>query len=223
MESPTIDSTHQLVIMSRLAECCRYKARGHRDERDPWEFLRQKLRETEEPLSRLKGALFETTRSGLLAEMRRGTLNEERYAEYKTVFERLLSRGDFADIAIHLSASGNGPGHAEWISQSLSRVRPHHLFIEERRPPSERAPAWEKLVSELSRRLELDRLGALLVARRNAPRTKRLVLYRLSRNVAEYCSVMRIPLTPSDAFTPFMLSRVEALIAALLRFLNQHR
>ena len=81
----------------------------------------------------------------------------------------------------------------------------------------------EKLVAELSRRLELDRLGALLSARNRVPRTKRLVLHRLSRNVADYCAVMRIPLTPSDAFTPFMLSRVEALIAALLRFLNQYR
>jgi hypothetical protein len=219
-DRPMPDITPQLVIVTRLAEYCQFKTIAQY-EADPWEFMLRKLQEIKEPLAALKENLFQTSREKLLGELSGGTLNAERCADYKLLFERLLSPGDFADVAIHLFP--NAPNQAECLRQILSQVRPTDLFIEELKAKGERSPSWDKLVGELSRRLDLDRLGGVLGRKPWTPRRKAMVLRRVRRNVAEYCCLVRIPTKPEDTFTPFMLPRIEAVIAANLRFLRQYR
>lgn len=222
-----VNPAHQMVILARLSEYCQYHGATLRYERDPWNYMRRKLAETEEPLASLKQELFAATRDRLLNELKSGELDEERCADFKLLFERLLSPADFADLAIHLTTQDGAPAtRARLISGVLSGVKPHTLFSEENKPAGERSSSWEKLVMELYRRLDLDRLDQLMRRERipKAPaRRKASVLRRVRRNVAEYCSVLRIPTDPSDTFTPFMLPRIEALIAANLRFLNRYR
>lgn len=223
MKGPVVNPTHQLVILARLSEYCQYRAWVARDGQDPWDYMRQKLLQTEEALSGLKKDLLAATRAGLLAEMRSGNLDEERCGDYKVLFERLLSRGDFVDLALHLLPPGNDARAIAAVEGVLRSAKPSDPFAEERKPPAERNPAWEKLVGQLYGRLGLDLLGRVLARRPRTARRKAAALRRVRRNVAEYCTVMHLPTSPSETFTPFMLPRVEGLIAANLRFLDRYR
>ncbi len=217
---PTVNPAHQLVILARLGEFCRYHASIARHHSDPWEYMRRKLLDTESSIAGLKEDLFRATSRQLLDELAAGPLDPERCADFKTLFEGLLSPGDFADVAIHIDPVHSNLEAARGV---LAHVRAHHLFLEERKPDGQRGRSWDKLVDELSRRLDLDRLGAVLARKPRTAKRKAIVLRRVRRNVAEYCSVMHIPTDASDTFTPFMLPRIEALIAANLRFLRRYR
>ncbi len=218
--SPESDSTPQLIIVARLAEYCQFRT-IQKYEADPWEFMLRKLQETEEPLTAFKSDLFRTTRERLLTELETGGLSAERCSDYRLLFECLLCAGDFADAAIHLSPSA--PNQAESLRQVLAQIQPASLFVEERKPAEQRSPSWDKLVSGLSHRLELDHLGTVMVRKPPTAQRKAMVLRRVRRNVAEYCCVVRIPTKTQDTFTSFMLPRIEALIAANLRFLLKFR
>lgn len=217
-----INPTHQLVILARLAEFCEYRKHAWQDA-DAWTYMRRKLRETEAPLASMKSELLAATGQRLLEEIKAGPLDAERCADFKTLFERLLAPGDFADIAIHLEPGQDPKRMAEFCSQVLSQVKPHHAFIEENKPVERRSPTWERLVTELHKRIGIDQLDAILQRKPRTDRRRAYVLRRLRRNVAEYCTVVRIPKDPADTFTPFMLPRIEGLIAANLRFLDKHR
>lgn len=220
-----INPAHQLVILARLSEFCQFHGTFTLQyENDPWEYMRRKLMETEEPLSSLKKELFEGTKSKIIRDIRKGQVDEERYTDFKLLFERLLSPGDFADLAIHLSTLPGDPDlHLKTVIGILDTVKPHHLFIEERKPLEQRSPSWEKLIKQLQDRLDLKELDEMLNRKPKTTRRKALILRRLRRNVAEYCSVLHIPTDANQTFTPFMLPRIEALIAACLRFLSKNR
>jgi hypothetical protein len=217
--SAPLETSHQLVVVARLAEFCQY-GRPLRVA-DPWEYMREKLMQVEEPLHALKSNLLERTRRQLLSELSQGPLTDDRFSDYRLLFERLVSRGQFVDVAIHLAASP--PPSVPLLTQALSSLTVHHAFLEERLPASQRSPAWEKLVGEISGRIQVQLLQRTLERKARTARRRAMVLRRLRFNVAEYCSVVHIPTTPQDTFTPFMLPRVEAVVAAALRFLTKNR
>ena len=219
---PPINPAHQLVILMRLGEFCQY--RGGHHEQNPWEFMRRKLADTEEPLLNLKTELFAATKRKLLEELKGKQMDEERHADYKVLLERLLAAGDFADVAIHLTTQGPAPPlQLQLVSQILDQVKPYILFMEERKPAESRSPSAEKLIHELSKRLDLELMGTILKRKPRTAKRKSFVLRRIRKNVADYCAVLRIPTDLGQTFTPFMLPRIEALIVANLRFLNRFR
>ena len=216
-----VDPVHQLFIMARLTEFSRYDEKTRAHERDPWAHMRKRLQLIEPVLAALKGQALAVARAQLKAALKAGALDEKRCGEFKELFERLLSRGDFVDAAIHLSP-GADARTAATLDEHLSRAKPVHIFQLERLPPDARDPNWDRVVEELYARLNLAGLEKI---RQRKPLTKRrrdMVLRRLRRNVAEFCTVVRI--TDGTApLTPFMLSRIEALIGACLRFLHKNR
>jgi hypothetical protein len=124
---------------------------------------------------------------------------------------------------LHLSPEAT-EANASFLEKHMRHVKPWTSFDEERRPAPERTKDYEKLVVELSTRLDLERLGSVLKRKARTPRRRRMVLRRLRDNVGEYCTVVKIPLSSQEnTFTPFMLPRVEALVGATLRFMNRHR
>ena len=217
-----VNVAHQAFILARLSDFCHYHARIQRWESDPWTYMREKLLQIEPELAALKAELLSATRRRLLADLKTGPLDGEACADFKQLLERLLSRGDFADVAIHLFP-GAGPEAVAPVARQLSQAKPHHAFVEERAPAEQRDPAWEKFVGELRARLDIDRLELILKRKPRTAKRKAFVLRRLRHNVAEYCLLVHIPTDASQTFTPFMLPRMEALIAACLRFLNKYR
>lgn len=221
MSETGLQTSHQLVVIARLAEFCQWRG-GHKAlHSDPWLYMRDKLLQIEEPLTALKSELYRSTSRQLLEELEAGPLDAARFSDYRDLFEKLLSRGDFADLAIHLAPAP--PPQVSSIKALLGEFRPHHVFLEERKPAKERSPSWEKLVAELTKRLRLDLLGKVLARKPKTAKRRAYILRRLRASVAEYCTVVHVPLTASDTFTPFMLPRVEAIVAANLRFLNEYR
>lgn len=212
-----LDQKHQLIIMARLTEFCRFREYPLKNEHDPWVLMRNKLGQIEAPLSDLKTELLASAKKALLDELRAGKIADARLSDYKALFERLLSRGDFADLAFALMGPAGG------IADTLQHLKPIHLFLEERLPAERRSPSWEALVKELTSRLDIARLDAVLGREEATDRRKRIVLRRLRMNTAEYCTVVRVPISADDTLSPFMLSRVEAVVAANLRFLGKYR
>lgn len=220
--SGVIDPAHQLVIITRIGEFCDFRRPLKGLDGDAWNFLRQKLLQIEEPLYKLKSQLLAATGRRLVAEIREKQFNAERSSDFKFLFDRLISRSDFVDLAMHMSPEA-GPKDAEALEATLRQMKPFTVFAEEKRPIAERNPDYEKLVTELVKRLELEQLATVLKRKPITPKRRRVILRRMRLNVFEYCTVVRIPTNCNETFTPFMLPRVEALIAASLRFLNKHR
>lgn len=218
---PTEES-HQLVVLARLSEFCQWRGAVAASGEEPWSYMRRKLLQIEPALAAFKGQLLEGVKARLFAEMAQGPLSAQRCADYRDLLDRLLSRGDFADAAIHLAPDA-GPGSGALLRQVLAAVKPHHVFIEERLPLAQRGAAWNRLVDELFKRLDLDLFDQMLGRRSPTRRRKVYVLRRIRRKVAEYCTVVKIPTTPGETLTPFMLPRLEALVAANLRFLTKYR
>jgi hypothetical protein len=185
--------------------------------------MRRKLQETEAALVGLKKGLLAATNKRLLEEIGEGPLDAERCADYKILYEKLLTAGDFADLAIHLEPGDALKNQADWFQKILSRLEPMNLFGEEQKPAEQRGRDWERLVDGLYRRLNLDCMEKILARKARTAKRKAIILRRLRRNVAEYCSVVRLPTDERETFTPFMLTRIEGLIAAALRFLNKYR
>lgn len=208
-----ISSSPQLLILNRITEFCRSSGA------DAEGLMRRTLLETELPLRQLKSGMYAEAGTKLMAAMHAGIFDEEYCADLKLLFEKLLLPGDFADLAIHLDP-GTKPERINWIARMLRSMHPMDSFIEERKPLSERSPAWEKLVKSLYERLGLPKLERLRQRKPMTTRRTELILRRVRHNVAQYCAVVRIPLATTDTFTPFMLTRIEAVIAAGLRFLK---
>lgn len=221
MNEPATKTSHQLVIVARLSEFCQFHRRLLDHHYDPWTFMREKLLQIEQPLRAMKAELLESTRKELLGELAAGPIEEERFSDYKLLFERLVSRSQFVDVAIHLGAAP--PPSLPLLRQALAELRPHDVFQEERLPEAQRSPAWERLIRELRGRLKLDLLETILRRKPLTDRRRQMVLRRLRREVAEYCTVVHIPTEAQDTFTPFMLPRIEALVAACLRLLTAYR
>lgn len=216
-----LDPVPQTAALARLADFCRWDKARAEILGPPWPYMREKLLQAAAPIGALKAGLYAAAGRKLLAELKSGTPTAERFADYKTLFECALSRGDFADVAIHLSP--DPPPDAAFLSQLLARLKAAPGIHEEALSPGDRSPSWEKLVAELTRRLDLEQLGALMRHRKPTPRKRAFVLKRLRANAAEYCTVMRFPASSGDPMSPFLLPRLEALVAACLRFLNKYR
>ncbi len=216
-----VNPGHQAFILARLADFCRYDPRLGEWQRDPWGYMRGKLQQTEPALQALKVESLSIAHSRLLSSLQSGPLTAEACAEYRALLERLLSRGDYVDVAMHLFA-GAGKEIVPAVDQQLGQAKPLHAFVVERLPLEQRDPDWEKLVAELRGRLGLEAFEKILQRKPRTPLRRRMVLRRLRRNALEYLAVVK-PTDEAAPLTPFMVSRLEALIAACLRFLEKYR
>lgn len=206
-----IDPVHQQVLLARIADICR---RGEGlSEPDPWERVRSKLSEAAEHLGLLKAEQLDYSRDRFLERLLGGELSPEDLDRFKSVLDRYLSPGDYADAAIHLDLNElRDPRRRGPALELLRSLKAASL------PDSSRGRA---LVEELSRRLGLDVLERVLSRGPLTERRRRLILRRLRRQLAEYCSVLHFPASPEDTFSPFLLPRVEALLAACRRLLDR--
>lgn len=216
-----LDPAHQSAALARLSDFYRWDESRRELLGPPWAYMCEKLKQTRAPISALKTGLYAAASRQLLAEIKAGSVCAERYADYKTLLESVLSRGDFADVAIHLTP--DPPPDPAWLSKLLCSLKAAPAFAEEDLPPERRSPGWEKLIADLSRRLDLGRLSEIMRHKKPTARKRAFVLRRLRLNTAEYCAVMRFPSSPDDPMSPFLLPRLEGVVAANLRFLEKYR
>jgi len=219
-----IDLAKQRFVVARLADFCDYRSPAILRERDPILSLWEKLHEVPGPIYELKQQIYDEEVVGFFSKLESGDRRESDLMEFRHFLDRFLSGGDFADASFHITLGNLSEAHRRLDARNfLSELKVCRLLDEERAPGDRRNPDWQKLVAEIYHRLDLDLLE--LVVRRRPLNARRLpiILRRLRRNVAFYCAVFRLPSHPGETLTPFMLPRVEALVAANQRFLQKLR
>lgn len=213
-------SATALPLLARLSEAASYPARVRNYETDPWSYMRRKLCDCSGPLRDYKRSLYEAATARLLDDLREPFLKPGALSDHKETFEKLLTPDAFADLSFHLDPGGDRAARRSAVKELLAGGKIKTLFDTEALPPERRGKPWQTMVADAAGRLELDRLKELLD---RAPRTERrraYVVRRARRNFAEFMTVTRGEAGLRDEITLFVLTRVEAAVAALLRFLN---
>lgn len=212
-------SATALPLLARLGEAASFPEAVRRYETDPWSYLRRKLADCAGPLREYKGALYEEASARLFDDLRESFLKPGALMDHKETFEKLLTPGDYADLSFHLDPGVDPKTRLEAVKDVLAHARIKTLFDTEALPAERRGKPWETLVLETSRRLELDVLKELLDRGPRTERRRAYVARRARRNLAEFLTVTRGEAGMRDEITLFVLTRVEAAIAAMLRFL----
>ena len=217
------DGGPRLAMLARLSEAVSWDDAVRRHESDAWAHLRRKLEAMEAPLREYKLQIFSDAKARLLADLKLPLLPPGALEAHKEAFEPLLPIGEYADLSFNLEAGADRAIRHEGAAAVLASAHTPTLFDYEALPRERRDGAWEKRVAAIARRLDLERLT--LVAERGemtAAKRDRLAR-RLRRNLAEYLSVTRGQDSLRDEITPFMLARIEAAAAAVLRLLRRWR
>lgn len=217
------DLSLQNFVIARISEYCDFHD-SFDDVNDPILYLWEKLKEIEEPMYKLKQQLLDDSAASFLSRTSRGQLTEDLLADFKQLLESFLAPGDFVDAVFMLEMSAFAdPERKKLIEEFLRSAKAGKMLDEEDKPEEKMNKRWRVLVGELYARLAFP-LGEQVAARkRMTARRMRFILRRARFNAADYCAVFRFPVNPDDTFTPFILPRVEALVAANQRFLKRLR
>lgn len=207
-----------LALLARLNEAASWTGKVREYEPDPWGYLRRKLEATEGPFRDLTEQRFRQARDRLLEDLKAPFLPPGALVEHKELFERLLSPGDFADLSFNLAPGVAPPSRREGAAQVLAHAKPRTFFDVERLPPERRPKEWQALVAQLEQRVGVAALKVILERGERTPSRLNMTARRLRRNLGEYLAVTRHEQGAREELTPFVLSRLEALVAALRRF-----
>lgn len=220
MANPSLQS----FVLARLADFCDVRVRKGLGAEHPIPYLLDKLREIEPPLYDLKQQLFEDAIDEFFRRADEGKVEQRDLEEFIFLMERYLSPVDFVDAVFDLSLERLRDQRARArMAEALRKLGVHRLLDEEDLAANRRRPSWEQLVHAFYGRLDFERIEG--IARRRAMNRRRLgyILRRVQSNVGEFCAVLHHPRGPDDLFTPFMMPRIEGLLAACRRLLKRLR
>jgi hypothetical protein len=213
-------STGALPLLARLSEAASFPRAVRHYETDPWGYMRRKLGDCAGPLREYKLALYEEASARLLHDLRDSFLKPGALLDHKETFEKLLTPDDYADLSIHLEPGAAPASRREAVTSVLTTAKITTAFDTEALPPERRGKPWQALVAETSRRLRLDHLKEMLDRGPSTERRRAYIARRARRNLAEFLTVTRDKSGMREDITLFVLTRLEAVIAALLRFLS---
>jgi hypothetical protein len=212
-------SAGALPLLARLGEAASFPPAVRNYESDPWSYMRRKLDDCAGPLREYKRALYDAAVDRLFLDLSGSFLKPGVLMEHKATFEKLLTSDAYADLSFHLDPGVDPKVRFQTVAAFLAGAKIKTLFDTEALPPERRGKAWQSLVEESSRRLELDKLQVILGRGPLTARRRAYVVGRARRNLAEFLTVTSGEAGMRDEITLFVLTRVEAVIAALLRFL----
>jgi len=213
-------SAGALPLLARLGEASTFPQAVRNYETDPWSYLRRKLGDCAGPLREYKRELYEGASALLLEDLKDSFLKPGALMDHKEAFEKLLTPGDYADLAYNLESGADPQSRRDAVKEVLAHAKIKTLFETEALPPERRGMAWETLVADTSCRLSLDKLKEIYARGPRTESRRRYVARRARRDLCEFLSVTRGEAGMRDEITLFVLTRVEAAIAAMLRFLN---
>lgn len=209
-----------LPLLARLGEAASFPQAVRHYESDPWSYLRRKLGSCEGPLSDYKQALFKQASERLFSDLNDPELKPEMLLDHKETFEKLLSPDDFSEFLLQLDAAGKPAARIAGVRRVLGNARIKTLFDVESMPVERRGKPWQTLVDDTWRRMRLDKLKAILERKPRTDRRRAYIARRARRNLGDFLAVTRGQAGLRDEITLFVLTRVEAVIAAQLRLLN---
>ena len=213
-------SAGALPLLARLGEAASFPQAVRNYESDPWSYMRRKLGDCALPLREYKRALYEDASALLFEDLSESFLKPGALMDHKETFEKLLTPEVYADLSFHLAPGGDPSARRETVKELLSQAKIKTLFDTEALPAERRGKPWQTLVLETTHRLELDTLREIYERGPKTERRRAYAVRRARKNLAEFLTVTRGEAGMRDEITLFVLTRVEAAIAALLRFLN---
>lgn len=210
--------------MARFADYCAYSRPFPAGVRDPVAWLWGKLQELEEPTYLLKQQMLDSHCQRFLKKAV-NALKPEDVTDFRALLEGYVTGGDFADASFHLMSPTElkDPSRLKQLTQCLAGLKVARLLDDEAKPEEKQGAFYKHLVVGIYKRLRFDQLETV---RRRKPltiRRLRMLLRRCRFQTADYAAVFHFPMNPDDTFTPFILPRVEALVAANRRFLRTLR
>lgn len=212
-------SAGALPLLARLGEAASFPKAVRNYESDPWGYMRRKLGDCAEPLRAYKRTLYDEAAARLLADLRESFLKPGALLDHKETFEKLLPPADFADISFNLEPGVDPQTRREAVQSVLAHAKPRTLFDIEALPPERRGKIWQAMVEDAAGRLELDKLRELYERKAKTDVRRNYVVRRVRKNFADMLTLTRDQSGMREDITLFMLLRLEAAIAALLRFL----
>lgn len=213
-------SAGALPLLARLAEAASFPQAVRNYETDPWSYMRRKLDECAMPLRDYKRTLYEDASVRLFEDLKESFLKPGALMDHKETFEKLLTPDVYADLSFHLEPGVDPKSRSETVRELLAQAKIKTLFDTEALPATRRGKPWQALVEDTTRRLDLDKLIMILGRGPQTERRRAYVVRRARRNLSEFLTVTRGEAGMRDEITLFVLTRVEAAIAALLRFLG---
>ncbi|TPW21317.1 MAG: hypothetical protein FD126_801 [Elusimicrobia bacterium] len=220
-----VDLSRQTFVVARFADYCAFSRPYPRGESDPVRYLLNKLSELEDPMYLLKQELYDSAWKRFIKQAAVEGVTAEEATDLRSKLEGFLAPGDFFDASFHLMdpAGLKDPARRKLAEACLSGLKAERLTEEEERPPEKQSKLYRKLTEDMTKRLHIDLLDTV---RRRKPLTLRrmlIILRRLRFETAEYAAVFHCPTSPDDTFNPFILPRIEALVAVNRRFLKTLR
>ncbi len=207
----------RLALLARLWESVQWDGGVRKTETDPWDYLRRKLESTADPLRAFKRELFDGACRALIDDLTKPMLPPGSLERHREAFDALLTLSDYADLSFYLDPGSDPATRLSQVRSVLRNVRLVTLFDLESLPAERRGPAWNKRVDEMSRRLGLEPLERIIRTRTASDFRRTLIARRMRVRLKEYITVAHGAGHLRDEITPFMLSRIEAAIAASLR------
>jgi hypothetical protein len=218
MANPTLQS----FALARLADFCDWRALHDLEAERPIPYLLDKLQEIEAPLHKLKQELFEDAVADFLLLAEIGQADSRAVEGFIFLLQSYLAPGDFVDAVFDLTPERlRDPRSRERLAETLRKITVHCVLDQEELPANLRQANWERLVGELYRRLDFERLEQIALRKPMTRKRLSTILRRAQSNVAEFCSLLHHPRGPEDFFTPFMMPRIEGLLASCRRFLRR--
>lgn len=217
-----VDLSRQSFVVARFADYCAFSRPQPPRTGHPVFYLLEKLAELEEPMYLLKQDLYTGAWTRFMKKAAADGVTAEEAADLRSALEGFLSAADFVDAAFHLMdpAGLKDPARRRAAESCLAGLKAARFIAEEERPPEERSKPWRRLTDDVSKRLNIELLETV---RRRKPLTERrlrMLLRRLRFETAEYAAVFHCPTSPEDTFSPYILPRIEALVAVNRRFLK---
>ena len=213
-------NTGALPLLARLAEAASFPQAVRNYETDPWSYMRRKLGECAMPLRDYKKVLYEDASAKLFEDLKESFLKPGALMDHKETFEKLLTLDVYADLSFHLEPGVDPKSRRETVMEILAQAKTKTLFDTEALPAERRGKPWQALVQETTLRLELDTLREIYERGPKTERRRAYAVRRARKNLGEFLTVTRGETGMRDEVTLFVLTRLEAVIAALLRFLN---
>ena len=220
-----VDLSRQTFVVARFADYCAFSRPYPLGVNNPVQYLLDKLAELEEPMYLLKQELYESSWKRFMKKAAAPGVSAEEATDLRSHLEGFLAPGDFVDAAFHLmdSSALKDAGRRKLATDCLAGLKAVRLTDEEQKPPERQSKLFRKLTEEMTRRLRLDQLETVRGRKPLTMRRMLMLLRRLRWETAEYAAVFHCPTSPDDTFNPFILPRIEALIAVNRRFLRTLR
>jgi len=210
----------QVAAIARLRDYCDYKNEGVVSQHymGQMQFMKEHLGQMSEPIMELKKLTYSDARDAFLKSLKDKTVTDASKAEFLDLLTKFMPRGLVLDVRSDMLL-----GEMDSLVKRLAAAEPISLLAEEKKK-KDRDETVDKSITFLYNKLHFDDYAnEYLHSTDKSTVSIDAVLLKARQSVANYCCVLRIPMNDNDTLSPFMLSSVEALVAANERLIEKIR